>query len=134
MTSLIAVLGAIAFYLISYMYASRAKHPYSPTLAAALIFVTVFATVTGVVFSLIVWALSALNVTSGGSPGEFVALLLLAGASGFFGARWQLKKPPLRSPDLQELRSITDVSTVTAHQAAAISGESHWRNKNGRET
>ncbi len=100
MASVVSFCLAAALLILSYTYSKRAKHPQSQTLAAALIFVTVFGAVAGAAFSLSVWALFTLDLVGGGTQLATAAMLLLAAALGFVAGRWQLKKPPLQSPNL----------------------------------
>jgi hypothetical protein len=80
-------------------YVRRARHPDSKPIAAYLIFVTVFSVAAFALFTvfaaLLEWAgEAALLANPLGAAAFLVAVFLPA----FLIGRWQLRRPPLRSP------------------------------------
>lgn len=80
-------------------YVRRARHPDSKPVAAYLIFVTVFSVAAFALFTVITvlleWAGKASLLAN---PLGAAAFLIAVFLPAFLIGRWQLRRPPLRSP------------------------------------
>lgn len=78
-------------------YVARVRHPHQRSFVAYLVFVTVFAVASTVLFLVIAWLLDALGLMRSLGPwGLGTALLLLGVAPAFALATWQARQPPMR--------------------------------------
>lgn len=93
----IGIFVALLLFVTAIPYVARIRHPAQKPLAAYLIFISVFAIASLVLF----WVFTAMANTLGlASRLEHtlpaLALLLLVFAPALFLARWQARKPPWR--------------------------------------
>ncbi len=100
MTYTIAVLLWLALLALAYPYVRRVKHPQERTMAAYLLFVTLFSAVGSVVFLVLAWLITQLgSARLLHEPFGFLALMILVLLPSFLIARWQIRRPPWQRPE-----------------------------------
>lgn len=97
MTYFVGIALWAGFLLGAVFYTGRARHPCSKPVAAYLIFVTVFTTVSFVLFAAYTIVLHVAGVTDAlDDPSAALVFLLLVFGPALLTARWQMRKPPRR--------------------------------------
>lgn len=95
--SAIGIIVGLIIFLAAVPYAARIRHPEQRPLAGYLIFVSVFAVVSIVLFGLLAAMADALGLTALlERPLSALAFLILVFAPALLLARWQARKPPWR--------------------------------------
>ena len=92
-----AILIGAALLAAAIPYVARIRHPEQKPLAAYFIFVTVFVTVSVVIFGLIAWLASRGGVAYGlDETGPALLFLAVVFVPALALATWQARKPPWR--------------------------------------
>lgn len=99
--SAIGVLVLAAFGIVAWFYVQRARHPDTRPVAAFLIFLTVFIAVAAGGYVTIGIVLATLDdPTLIENPVVGLVLLVAVLVPAFLVARRQIRRPPIRPPDL----------------------------------
>lgn len=94
--AVVLIAGGILL-LASMPYVARIRHPEQRPFAAYLIFVSIFAVASAVLFGVLTWVAGTLGLTEALSqPVPAVAFLLLVFVPALALARWQARQPPWR--------------------------------------
>lgn len=89
----------LVLMVLALPYVWRARHPRAQTLAAYMIFVTLFSMGAGVMYSIVILLLGTYDrLAYLHHPLGAIAVLVVVFVPSFFLGRWQLKKPPRRVP------------------------------------
>jgi hypothetical protein len=96
----LAIIVWLALLALAYPYVLRVKHPATETMAAYLLFVSLFCAVGGGLFLVLAWLVVKTGAATHLQDPFWTVLFTLAVIlPAFFVARWQLKRPPWgRSP------------------------------------
>jgi hypothetical protein len=89
----------LAFLLLAMPYVRRAKHPDAQLVSAYMVFVILFSVVSVVTYSLLLLLLGGLSaIPMLHHPLGALAFLFMVFAPAFLVARWQIKRPPRKTP------------------------------------
>lgn len=93
----IGIFIALALFVAAIPYVARIRHPQQRPFAAYLIFITIFAVASVVLFGALVSLANALGLTAQLEQTlPALLLLLLVFTPALLAARWQARKPPWR--------------------------------------
>lgn len=89
----------LVLMVLALPYVRRAKHPRAQTLAAYMIFVTLFSMGAGIMYSLLILLMGTYDrLAYLHNPLGAISFLALVFVPSFLLGRWQMKKPPRRVP------------------------------------
>jgi prolipoprotein diacylglyceryltransferase len=99
MTGTIAVAVWLILLALAFPYVRRARHPQSKTLAAFLLFVTLFSVVGATLFYVLTGVAVALGRAEAlNNPLWALLLVAMTFIPAFLAARWIIKRPPWDRP------------------------------------
>jgi len=98
-TRILALIVWLLLLAIAVPYVRRVKHPETPTLAAAMLFVTLVSVISGSLFFALGWAASSAGWAHAlGDPVFAVVFVAIVFLPGFLVARWVIGRPPWNRP------------------------------------